>query len=102
MKNVTKCSIVPVCLLAISAAHAQIPDAGFESWRGTTPTGWVTNNSPGAVTVIFQTTDAHSGNYAIEDIAKAAFGVVIGSEQLFYHNDKTDDLLRILQIYLRE
>ena len=59
------------------SALAQIPNAGFESWSGITPTGWNTDNVPGADTVIFQTTDAHSGSYAAEGIAVALPGATI-------------------------
>jgi len=63
-------------LVAFSAtAFAQIPDPGFETWTGTTPTGWITDNVPGADTLIFKTTDAHSGTYAVQGLATSLFSV---------------------------
>lgn len=43
---------------------AQIPDAGFESWTGANPDGWITSNSPPAVTNVTKTSVAHSGTSA--------------------------------------
>jgi hypothetical protein len=64
--------------IAFSAsALAQIPSAGFETWSGITPTGWITNNAPGVDTVVFKTTDAHSGTYAAEGVATTLFSAVI-------------------------
>ncbi len=50
-------------------AIAQIPDAGFETWSGGAPAGWRTDNVPGSDTLIWQTTDAHSGSSAAEGVA---------------------------------
>ena len=45
-------------------AVAQIPDASFESWTGANPDGWITSNSPPAVTNVTKTSVAHSGSSA--------------------------------------
>jgi Secretion system C-terminal sorting domain len=69
--------VVVVTFFAASVVRAQIPDAGFETWVAGAPTGWVTENAPGVDTVIYQTTDAHSGTYAAEGIAKTLYTSVV-------------------------
>jgi hypothetical protein len=72
--------------IAFSAfALAQIPNAGFETWSGISPTGWLTDNAPGVDTVVFKTTDAHSGTYAVEGVATTLFSAVVspGLSSLF-------------------
>ncbi len=60
-----------------STADAQITDGGFEAWSAGAPTGWSTDNVPGADTVIWRTTDAHSGSYAVEGVATSYLSAVI-------------------------
>jgi len=51
--------------LAPAAAFAQIPNAGFETWAGGSPVGWITDNSPPLVSPVTQTSVAHSGSSAV-------------------------------------
>lgn len=76
MKKLVSGFVVLFCLAIGSAAKAQIPNAGFETWSGITPTGWITDNGPGVDTLIFKTTDAHSGTYAAEGVATSVLGFV--------------------------
>jgi len=67
-----------VLLAAFSAsALAQIPNAGFETWTSGIPNSWITDNAPGVDTLIYRTTDVHSGTYAVEGVASSVFGVVV-------------------------
>lgn len=77
MKKVVSTFLVFVCLVGVTTLHAQIPDAGFETWSGITPTGWTTDNVSGFDTAIVKTTDAHSGTYAAEGVANSTPGAVI-------------------------
>ncbi len=77
MKKLFSYSLLVVCLAAVSVVHAQIPNAGFETWTAGSPTGWITDNSPGVDTVIFLTTDAHSGTDAVEGTAVQVYSAVI-------------------------
>jgi hypothetical protein len=52
---------------------AQIPNAGFEEWSLGNPTDWCTVNLLGEYPVT-QTTDAHSGNYALRAELKSLDG----------------------------
>lgn len=45
-------------------AQIVIPNAGFENWNNTAPSGWTTNNS-GVVTTITQVADPREGQFAI-------------------------------------
>ncbi len=53
-------------VVMISAAFSQIPNSGFEQWAAGNPVGWATPNSPGFFVPITQSTDAHSGTYAVK------------------------------------
>jgi len=49
------------------ASNAQIPNAGFEDWDSNgNPIGWLVTNAPPAYTTVLKTSDAHSGNWAVE------------------------------------
>lgn len=46
----------------IGVINAQtVPNGNFEAWTGSAPTGWTYDNQ-----AIFQSTDKHSGNYAVK------------------------------------
>jgi hypothetical protein len=46
--------------------NAQIPNPSFENWTGGDPDGWATSNIfPAGIVNITQTTDRHSGTYAV-------------------------------------
>jgi hypothetical protein len=55
-------AIIPT---GIAVAQDEVPNAGFESWSMGEPAGWLTSGgfAPGTIA---QSTDAHSGNYALE------------------------------------
>jgi hypothetical protein len=59
------CLFISICLVALSISSAQIPNAGFETWAGGSPTGWTTSNVL-TITPITQTSDAHSGTSAMQ------------------------------------
>lgn len=50
-----------ILILSVSGALAQIPNAGFETWTGTEPDGWVTSNTILGNTITKSST-AHSGS----------------------------------------
>jgi hypothetical protein len=54
--------------LFASLAFAQnpIPNPGFEDWTNGNPDGWLTDNIPGYYTVVTQSTNSHSGTYAVK------------------------------------
>ena len=58
--------ILSMCLAALSAASAQIPNAGFETWIGAIPDIWVVDDIPLAYSPITRSTDAHSGNSSLQ------------------------------------
>jgi len=58
---------------------SQIPNAGFENWDSNgEPTGWYTNNSPGIFITITKSSDAHSGNWAVEGNVASISGLTVG------------------------
>ncbi len=46
-------------------AICQIPNASFENWTNSAPDDWQINSSPPSLLPVTQSTDAHSGNYAL-------------------------------------
>lgn len=48
-------------IFTVHLALAQIPDASFESWSGSTPSSWLTGDNTGGVT---QSANTHAGSYA--------------------------------------
>jgi hypothetical protein len=54
--------------------YAQIPNPSFENWTDGEPDGWFTPNVPGFLTVVEQTTDAHSGSFAVRGEVKSLSG----------------------------
>lgn len=58
------CIAVSLWLACTSFSHAQIPNSGFEQWTGGNPDGWLTNNIPGFVTPVTQSSTSHSGTSA--------------------------------------
>jgi len=89
MNKLSICCVVLFCLAAAPAVRAQIPDAGFETWSAGVPVGWTTDNSPGTDTVIWQTTDAHSGTYAVRGVAYSLPGAVISPALQLYQSWST-------------
>lgn len=53
-------ALLPLVLLA----QNPIPNAGFETWAGGNPSGWITTNVPGLVTPVTQSGNSHTGNFA--------------------------------------
>ena len=60
------CLLISICLVALSISSAQIPNAGFETWTAGSPTSWTTDNVLSLFAPITQTSDAHSGSYAMQ------------------------------------
>ncbi len=60
-------SLVALLMLSIPAASQNpIPNAGFETWSGSTPAGWnASTNIPGFLEPITRSTDAYSGVSAV-------------------------------------
>jgi hypothetical protein len=60
----------------INNISAQVPNAGFEQWSNGNPEGWWTSNF--ATPNITQSTDAHSGSYAVRgDVINTGTGIII-------------------------
>jgi hypothetical protein len=59
-------------------ANAQIPNPGFENWTSGDPDGWATSNAfPAGLINITQTTDNHSGSYAVRGEVVNFFGIPV-------------------------
>jgi hypothetical protein len=59
--------------------NAQIPNSGFEDWGSNgNPIDWWTNNTPGLFTPIIKTSDAHSGNWAVQGDVVTVSGLGVG------------------------
>jgi hypothetical protein len=58
--------LLPLWLVALSVASAQIPNAGFENWTSGSPTDWTTDNAPPAFSPITLSSDAHSGTSSMQ------------------------------------
>jgi hypothetical protein len=62
--------------LFVNKICAQIPNSGFEQWSNGNPDGWWTSNI--TTTNITQSTDAHSGSYAVRgDVINPGSGNII-------------------------
>jgi hypothetical protein len=79
-ENTMKYLLPLLCFsLLFSVASAQIPNAGFETWSAGNPTGWFSNNAPGAYTTLTQVGTAHSGSSAVRgDVATIAGSLTMG------------------------
>ena len=73
-KGLQICFLISICLVALSISSAQIPNAGFETWSGGSPTGWFTTNA-GTILPITQTTDAHGGTSAMQGTTVSVFTI---------------------------
>ena len=51
--------------ILITTLQAQIPNPGFEEWTDSEPDGWFTTNFPPLVVNVTQTSNSHSGNWAV-------------------------------------
>ena len=78
MKRLIFFAILILSLLPFSAVRAQILNGGFESWTGTTPDNWFTNNAPPAYTTVIKSSDAHSGSSALQGLTVNYSSLVIG------------------------
>jgi hypothetical protein len=58
--------------------HAQIPNPGFENWNGLYPVGWISNSNGLTDTPVFQSSNAHSGNYAVRMNGAQTSGAQVG------------------------
>ncbi len=66
-------SFVLILLFQINT-FSQIPNAGFESWTDGEPNDWYTNNIPGFVVPVTQSTEGHSGSSALKMEVLSSFG----------------------------
>ena len=57
-------SLLALVTMVSSMVHAQIPNAGLESWTGSVPDGWATSNASPVYTNVTQSSTAHGGSYA--------------------------------------
>jgi hypothetical protein len=57
---------VLMVIIITTIAFGQIPNSGFEQWSSGNPVGWATPNAPGFFIPITQSTDAHSGSFAVK------------------------------------
>ncbi len=75
MKGFALTFLLALVVLFPFATEAQIPNAGFETWSGGFPTGWVTDNIPTYATPVTQTTTKHSGSYALNGTVVSVLGL---------------------------
>ena len=64
MRSFTALYIFFVLLLSINIC-AQVPNNSFEQWTDGNPDGWSTNNFIVSTNPVTQSTDAHTGSYAV-------------------------------------
>jgi hypothetical protein len=65
-------------MCSIMTLNAQIPNPGFESWTAGNPDGWATSNAPPAGLVnVTQTSDSHSGSYALKGEVVNFSGIIV-------------------------
>jgi hypothetical protein len=62
----TQLRIFLLLLLISSTASAQIPNPSFENWTNSFLIDWTINSSPPTLIPVTQSTDAHSGLYAVK------------------------------------
>jgi len=58
-------------------AQNPIPNAGFETWSGGSPTGWTSNNIPSIATPVTQSGSSHSGASAARLEVVSMFSVAL-------------------------
>ena len=51
--------------ILLTTLQAQIPNPGFEDWTDSEPDEWFTTNFPPLVVNVTQTSNSHSGNWAV-------------------------------------
>ncbi len=51
--------------ILLTTLQAQIPNPGFEDWTDSEPDGWFTTNFPPLMVNVTQTSNSHSGNWAV-------------------------------------
>jgi len=77
MKRITL-SLVAIIFGIGLITRAQIPNSGFENWTEGNPDNWSCSNVPDVGLVnITQTTDSHSGTYAVQGEVEDFFGTTI-------------------------
>jgi hypothetical protein len=64
MKISTKIFFTLILSLQLNI-FAQIPNSGFENWTDGNPDDWFTDNVPGAYTPVTQSTESHTGSFAL-------------------------------------
>jgi hypothetical protein len=66
MKKIAPAFLFALALSFPALTKAQIPNAGFETWAGGEPVGWVTTNYPGYWVPVTQTANVYSGYSALQ------------------------------------
>lgn len=66
MKRIAPVFLCALAVLFPALTEAQIPNAGFETWAGAEPSGWITTNYPGYYVPVTKTLTAHSGSSALQ------------------------------------
>lgn len=61
-------SCVVVAMIAFSLQAQVIPNAGFETWSGGSPTGWATSNAASLWTTVTQSGTVHGGTFALDEL----------------------------------
>jgi hypothetical protein len=70
-------AVVVVIFASLAFAQNPIPNPGFEDWTNGNPDGWVSDNIPGYYIMVTQSTNSHSGTYAVKgEVIQAAEGVI--------------------------
>jgi hypothetical protein len=70
-------SSIAFLFLISSVGFSQIPNSGFEDWTLSNPTGWATSNAAPVYSNVTQSTDAHTGSYAVRGEAILLYTMVI-------------------------
>lgn len=70
MKKLFTLAIIGFLTMQLAIGQNPIPNPGFESWSGNTPSGWSTLSMIIPLSKIEKTTDKHSGEYAVKLITE--------------------------------
>ncbi|MCX6249856.1 MAG: T9SS type A sorting domain-containing protein [Bacteroidetes bacterium] len=78
MKKSLTFLIAFICCITLTT-YAQIPNSGFENWTSGDPDNWATSNAfPAGLVNITQTTDSHTGSFAVRGDVIDFFGTAMG------------------------
>jgi hypothetical protein len=77
-----KLFLFPLLFLFVINVNAQIPNGGFENWGAMNPVDWWSSNNESLPVLISQSSDAHSGSYAVKMEAQIFFNILIPAQLL--------------------